>query len=194
MLRRNDASAACQLQQPRRGENRTLSPPDQEKEHVGSVSPACRAESRPPKRQALRVGFLASRPREGRRPNEVALAPTRSSVSGACRFCAALAVQAGPSPTRSAGTGAVPAGGREAGKYTDGVGCRPFSGARTRRARARGAEPVRNYQRVSGALVGWRRTGRCWRVRLSQLLMSTPAPVIPDSPPDQKPESGEGRR
>jgi hypothetical protein len=46
----------------------------------------------------------------------------------------------------------------------------------------------------SGSLVRWGRTSRCWRVRLSQLLMRTPAPVISDGPPYQKPESGEGRR
>ena len=38
------------------------------------------------------------------------------------------------------------------------------------------------------------RTSRRRRARLSPLLMSTPAPVVSDSPPYQKPESGEGRR
>jgi hypothetical protein len=44
------------------------------------------------------------------------------------------------------------------------------------------------------SLVRWGHTSCGRRVRLSQLLMSTPAPLVSDSPPYQKPESGEGRR
>jgi hypothetical protein len=43
-------------------------------------------------------------------------------------------------------------------------------------------------------ILRWGRTGRCRRARLSHVLMSTPAPVVSDSQPYQKPESGEGRR